>query len=423
MVNQLQNVKGTRDLLPEESALWAAVEQRARQVFGLYGFGEIRTPIIEDTALFERSVGESSDIVGKEMYTFDDRKGRSLSLRPESTAAVARAYVQHRLHDAGQPVKLYYVGPQFRYERPQKGRYRQFHQIGAEILGDAGPTSDAELLIMLLRFLGSLDFDSLIVRLNTVGDEVSRLAYAQALRSFLEPHREDLGEDSRRRLETNPLRILDTKVGAERELLAEAPAFSDHLSAECRDHFDQLRTLLDQHGVRYQVDPRLVRGLDYYTRTVFEIASEHLGAQDAILGGGRYDGLIEQLGGPSVPALGFAIGQDRLLDILPASFRASFGRTRPVVVVPIGLAEGARIALEIAEELRSGGVTAIAELSGRAMKAALKNADRLDAVGAVLVGEDELASNSVSFKNFVSGVQCSVSRAEMVDTVARELRE
>lgn len=417
-MSQLRNVKGTRDLLPEESVLWTAVETCVRDVFGLYGFGEIRTPILEDTALFVRGVGESSDIVGKEMYTFDDRKGRSLTLRPESTAAVARAFIQHRLHERPNPVKLFYIGPQFRYERPQRGRYRQFQQIGAEVLGDAGPASDAELLVMLLRFLRALDFDSLVVRLNTVGDTESRQRFSSALRAYLEPMRDELGEDSQRRLETNPLRILDTKNPRERELLVEAPKLADSLSQDCRAHFDGLLGLLDRFEVPYAIDDGLVRGLDYYTRTVFEIASADLGAQDAILGGGRYDRLVSDLGGQAVPGIGFAIGQDRLLDVLPGSFRALHGAPPPVVVVPVGLDRGEEVALEIAEELRSRGVPTVAELSGRAMGAALRQANKLDARGVVLVGEDELAAGTLTYKNFSTGDQTTVERASLLDELS-----
>lgn len=414
-MSQLRNVKGTRDLLPEESVLWTAVESCVRDVFGRYGFGEIRTPILEDTALFVRGVGESSDIVGKEMYTFDDRKGRSLTLRPESTAAVARAYIQHRLQERPSPVKLFYIGPQFRYERPQRGRYRQFQQIGAEVLGDAGPASDAELLVMLLRFLRELGFDSLVVRLNTVGDAESRQRFSAALRAHLEPVKGELGEDSQRRLETNPLRILDTKNPRERELLEGAPKLADSLSDECQAHFEGLLGLLDRFEVPYEIDDGLVRGLDYYTRTVFEIASADLGAQDAILGGGRYDRLVSDLGGPAVPGIGFAIGQDRLLDVLPESFRTLHGTPAPVVVVPVGLDQGAQVALEIAEELRSRGVPTVAELSGRAMGAALRQANKLDARGVVLVGEDELAAGTLTYKNFSTGDQTTVERAALLD--------
>ncbi len=420
-MNQIRNVKGTRDLLEDSSALWNVVEQHVRATFNLYGFGEIRTPILEDTSLFVRGVGESSDIVGKEMYTFPDRKGRSLCLRPESTAAVARAYVQHRLQDQPQPVRLYYIGPQFRYERPQKGRYRQFQQIGAEVIGDAGPESDAELLVMLLRFLEGMDFEGLVVRLNTVGDIESRNRFGAALRDYLEPHRASLSEDSQRRLDTNPLRILDTKAPAERALLEGAPELSEFLTSDCREHFAGVRRLLDRFGVRYEIEPDLVRGLDYYTRTVFEIAATGLGAQDSILGGGRYDGLIEQLGGAETPGIGFAIGQDRLIDVLPQSFKDRHQRQRPVVVVPIGLEQGADIALDIAEQLRTAGIHSVAELSGKSMKAGMRLASKLEAIGVVLIGEDELAAGTVTYKNFASREQSSVDRKDLAQIITTSI--
>ncbi|MGD2116099.1 MAG: histidine--tRNA ligase, partial [Acidobacteriota bacterium] len=321
MSDRIRRPKGTRDLLPPETAVWSAVEETARRTFGRYGYGEIRTPVLEETELFVRGVGEATDIVGKEMYTFTDKGGRSLTLRPESTASVARAYVENGLQQRPSPVKLYYLGPQFRYERPQKGRYRQFYQIGAELLGDAGPVSDAELILMLIDFLGALEFEGLTVLLNTVGGPESRAAYRDELVRFLEPKREVLSDDSRRRLTTNPLRILDTKVEREREILADAPRLADSLTAEDREHFGAVRSILDRFGVGYRVDDRLVRGLDYYTRTVFEITAAGLGAQDAIVGGGRYDALISEVGGPETPGIGFAIGEDRLIDVLPQSFR------------------------------------------------------------------------------------------------------
>jgi histidyl-tRNA synthetase len=403
-----RSVKGTRDLLPPETAIWAAVEQIARDVFSLYGFGEIRTPILEETELFVRGVGAGTDIVGKEMYTFLDKGGRSVSLRPESTAAVARAYVQHRLSEWPEPVKLFYVGPHFRYERPQRGRYRQFHQIGAEILGDPGPWSDAELLLMLVRFLRRLGFSDLVVRLNTVGDVASRSAFATALRSYLEPHRDELGEDSKRRFETNPLRILDTKLEHERALLERAPKLAEHLSGESREHFDAVRGVLDRHGVPYEVDERLVRGLDYYTRTVFEIAAEGLGAQDAILGGGRYDGLIAELGGPSVPGIGFAIGEDRLIEVLPAQWAAAFRAAPPHTIVTLGAA-GPAEALSLAEELHDAGVAVVAELSG-SMRAGLKRAGRRGSAAVLIVGDDELAAGEVTVKDYSSGTQERIPR-------------
>ena len=414
----LRNVKGTRDLLPPETAIWQAVEDVVRRVFALYGYHEIRTPLLEDTELFVRGVGEGTDIVGKEMYTFEDRKGRSLTLRPENTAAVARAYLQHRLQDQPPPVKLFYVGPQFRYERPQRGRYRQFHQIGAELIGDEGPGSDAELLLMLVRFLRELEFESLTVRLNSVGDAASRSRFAAALREVLLPQRDALGEDSRRRLDSNPLRILDTKVAAERELLVGAPRLADFLGEDDRRHFSRLLELLDRWRVPYEVDDGLVRGLDYYPRTVFEIASQDLGAQDAILGGGRYDGLTRDLGGPEVPGIGFAIGQDRLVEVLPESFRQRCAGAPPVVVVPVG-EHHQETCLALGERLRDAGVVALVELSGRSVKAALKAADRQQARFVVLLGDDEAAQSTVTVRDFARGEQAPVAQ----DRLAGWLRE
>ena len=277
MGNEIRSVKGTRDLLPPESAVWAAVEDRARRVFSLFGYQEIRTPILENTELFVRSVGESTDIVGKEMYSFKDRKGRSLSMRPESTASVVRAFVQHGLRTQSMPVKLFYTGPHFRYERPQKGRYRQFHQIGAELIGDPGPESDAELLAMLVRFLEELGFGDLTVLLHTVGDEETRADYRKQLQAFFEPHRKQLSADSQRRLDENPLRILDSKDSADLEILRDAPRLEDHLNVPSREHFEGVRGALQQLGVPFEVAPGLVRGLDYYTHTVFEIVSKEIG--------------------------------------------------------------------------------------------------------------------------------------------------
>ncbi|MCZ6506500.1 MAG: histidine--tRNA ligase [Acidobacteria bacterium] len=404
MAERVRSVKGMRDLLPPETAIWAAVEDVARRIFASYGYGEVRTPILEDTELFVRGVGEATDIVGKEMYTFTDRKGRSLTLRPESTAPVARAFVQHGLADQGLPVKLYYVGPQFRYERPQRGRYRQFNQIGAELIGDPGPASDAELLLMLVRFLEALDYTGLTVLLNTVGDDESRARYREALVAFLEPHREVLGEDSRRRLETNPLRILDTKSPAERELLADAPRLEGHLTAQSRTHFEAVGQALEVCGVRFRVEPRLVRGLDYYSRTVFEIVAEGLGAQDAIVGGGRYDGLIGDLGGADVPAIGFAIGEDRLLAALPESFRRAHAPVAPVHLVAAGDVEPSQL-LELAERLRAGGLDLVTELGGRSVKAALKRADKSGSRWVLLAGEDELAAGELSLRDLDAGEQ------------------
>jgi histidyl-tRNA synthetase len=422
MGKTIQSVKGTRDLLPPETAVWAAVEETARRVFGAYGYGEIRTPILEETELFVRGVGEATDIVGKEMYTFLDKKGRSVTMRPENTAAVARAYVEHNLRELPPPVKLFYIGPQFRYERPQQGRYRQFYQIGAELLGDPGPASDGELLLMLVRFLSALGFRDLTVLLNTVGDDASRAAYREALVAFLTPHAEKLGEDSRRRLETNPLRILDTKIPAEKEILQGAPTLADHLSSESREHFAGVTSILDRFGVPYRIDSRLVRGLDYYTRTVFEIVASGLGAQDAIVGGGRYDRLISDLGGPEVPGIGFAIGQDRLIHVLPEEFRKRVLPPPPVAVAAVG-GVGFAEALDLAEELRARGIPAVAELSARSLKAALKRADRLGSRYALLLGDDELAAGELTIKDLGAGEQMRLPQAEALARIEKTTKE
>ena len=414
MSKRIQSVKGTRDLLPAQTAIWAGVEEVARRVFGNYGYREIRTPVLEETDLFVRSVGETTDIVGKEMYTFQDRKGRSLTLRPENTASVVRAFVQHGLQTEPLPVKLFYIGPQFRYERPQKGRYRQFHQIGAELIGDPGPYSDAELILMLVRFLTELGFDDLVVQLNTVGDDQSRAAFRQGLRDYLEPHRQELGSDSQRRLDTNPLRILDSKSPAERALLEGAPELVDFLTDESRDHFDTVQRILERNGLSYHVEPRLVRGLDYYTSTVFEIVSGGLGAQDAIVGGGRYDGLVEELGGAPLPAIGFAIGQDRLIEVLPDDFARAVTSVAPISVLTAGNV-AVDEALAVAEILRGAGLPVSPELGSRSVKAALRRADRSGSRFVVLIGDEEIGAGEVTVKDLQTAEQSRVPRERLVD--------
>ncbi len=413
---RFQTVKGMRDLLPGEAGAFAQVEATARRVFTLYGYREVRTPVVEDTDLFVRGVGEGSEIVGKQMYTFDDKKGRSLTLRPEGTAPVARAYLQHDMASLPQPVKVFYMGPYFRYERPQAGRFRQFSQIGAEVIGDPGPYSDVELLVMLLRFLEALGFEDLEVGLNSVGDPECRQRYSRRLREFLEPHRDELGADSRRRLGTNPLRILDTKAPGERRLLEDAPHLREVLGDPAREHFEVVCEQLERFGVAYRIDDRLVRGLDYYTRTVFEITSGALGAQDAILGGGRYDGLIGELGGPAVPGIGFAIGEDRLVDVLPDSSRVRAEGTAPVCVIAVGSAPRA-VALDLAEDLRAADLAAISEFAAGSLKAGLRKAGRRGCRWVALIGEDEIAAGTVVLRDFENSTQETIQRDEFVAAV------
>jgi histidyl-tRNA synthetase len=411
----IAGVKGTRDLLPPDTRVWNRVEAVAREVFGLYGFEEIRTPVLESTELFVRSVGASSDIVHKEMYTFTDRGDRSVTLRPENTAGVARAYVEHSLAQAGRPWKLYYIGPQFRNERPQKGRYREFRQIGAEVFGPADAATDAELLVMLFDFLGRLGFTGLSVSLNSVGTEDERPGFIQALRAWFSSKENLLDEDDRRRLAENPLRILDSKNPRLAEWLADPslPRMVDHLSRESSDHHASLQRLLDESRVPYRLDPRLVRGLDYYTRTVFEVTAEGLGAQNAILGGGRYDTLVSDLGGPKTAGIGFAIGEDRLVEALAEPFRkAALAAVRVVAVVPLdgaGLAD----AFALAGDLRRAGIAVDLVTTARGPGQGLKVAERSGATFAVLVGEKERASGTVVLKTMETRSQEEVPRASL----------
>ena len=420
MSPRFQAPKGTRDLLPPETALWAEVEATARRVFARYGYGEIRTPIFEETELFARGVGESSDIVGKEMYTFTDRGGRSVTLRPENPASVCRAYLEHGMQSLPKPVRLFYVGPQFRYERPQKGRYRQFHQIGAELVGGRGAESDVEILLMLVAFLGELGFADLKVLVNTVGDAESRSAYRQSLKTYLLPSKEKLSEDSQRRLETNPLRILDSKSPEEQEIVAAAPKLADSLTDASRRHFAAVLSSLEAFGLSFQVEPRLVRGLDYYTNTVFEIVSEGLGAQNAICGGGAYEGLIEELGGDPTYGVGFAIGEDRLLEVLPSHSpsRAAATAVRPVLVAwaggkpPEGGAPTSPT-FDLAEELRRAGFAAV-DAAGRTGKALYAYADQLSSPWLAFLGEAELAAGAVKLRDTATREEQTLPRAEAI---------
>jgi histidyl-tRNA synthetase len=424
----IASVKGMRDLLPPETRVWSRVEAVAREVFALYGYDEIRTPVLESTELFVRSVGEGTDIVHKEMYTFTDRGDRSVTLRPENTAGVARAYVEHALSQAGRPWKLFYMGPQFRYERPQKGRYREFHQIGAEVLGPADAATDAEVLVMLFDFLGRLGFTGLTVSLNSVGTEATRLAYVEAVRSFFSSseNARALGEDDRRRLADNPLRVLDSKDPAVQRLVSspQFPKMTDllpRLDPASDAHHRQLKALLAAGRIPFEENPLLVRGLDYYTRTVFEVTAEGLGAQNALLGGGRYDRLVSDLGGPKTPGIGFAIGEDRLVDALPGEFRGkAVASARGVALVPLDEADLGE-AMALAAELRRSGIAVDLVTAARGPAQGLKVAERSGAAFAVLVGEKERASGSVVLKTLETRSQESVPRGLVVETLRARL--
>ena len=427
----LKAVRGTRDLLPPETELWNQVEATARAVFARYGFGEIRTPIFENTELFARGVGEETDIVSKEMYTWDDRaraaseKAQSLTLRPENTAGVVRAYIEHKLDDSGLLQKLFYIGPQFRRERPQRGRYRQFWQIGAEVIGPAWSGSesairDAEVLEMLATLLDELGIKGWRLALNSVGSATDRPRYVEALRKALEPVKHLMCEDNQRRAETNPLRVLDSKDPNDQEIINSLPKIADYLDEASRDHFEQVKAALHACEVPYTVDPRLVRGLDYYTRTTFEFTvpdGSGLGTQNALLGGGRYDGLSEMLGGPKAPGIGFAIGEDRLILTLQAQSGApglaseTWVRKLDAFIAPMGIAQNAP-ALQLAKELRAAGLTVEVGDGTFRLRKSFEAADKL-AHRMVIVGEDEVASDIFTVKYFEAGEQTKVSRNDL----------
>jgi histidyl-tRNA synthetase len=410
-------------LLPPETALWNRIEATARSVFARYNFGEIRTPVFEDTALFSRGVGEETDIVSKEMYTWEDRaraqseKAQSLTLRPENTAGVVRAYIEHKLGETGQLQKLYYIGPQFRRERPQKGRYRQFSQIGAEVIGppSAGsesPLRDAEVLEMLATLLDELGITGWTLHLNSVGSAADRARYNEALREALIPLAPQMCEDCQRRAVTNPLRVLDCKVPADQPIIETLPRIADSLDAESIAHFAAVTAALDAAGVPYTRNHRLVRGLDYYTRTTFEFTHGGLGAQNALLGGGRYDGLSEMIGGPKAPGIGFAMGEDRLVLTLLALETAAVEMKADAYIAPLGEGMNAA-ALNLARELRHAGLhVELGEGSFR-LKKSFDAADKT-ARCIVILGEDELQSGILTVKTFATGLQTKVPRAELV---------
>jgi histidyl-tRNA synthetase len=423
----LKAVRGTRDLLPSETALWNRIEATARAVFARYNFGEIRTPVFEDTALFARGVGEETDIVSKEMYTWEDRaraqseKPQSLTLRPENTAGVVRAYIEHKLGETGQLQKLYYIGPQFRRERPQKGRYRQFSQIGAEVIGppSAGsesPLRDAEVLEMLATLLDELGITGWTLEINSVGSAADRARYNDVLRLALVEVAPKMCVDCQRRAVTNPLRVLDCKVPEDQPIIETLPKISESLDEASKEHFAQVTAALDTAGVPYQRNQRLVRGLDYYTRTTFEFTHGGLGAQNALLGGGRYDGLSEAIGGPKAPGIGFAMGEDRLVLTLQALNQEAVPPKADAYIAPLGESMNPP-ALALARELRRAGLTVeLGDGSFRLKKsfdAADKSSRRI-----VILGEDELQSGILTVKDFSTGVQTRVPRAELTVLLA-----
>ena len=417
MVRNIQAIRGMHDILPGQIRLWQTLEDRARAVLEGYGYQEIRTPLVETTELFKRSIGEVTDIVEKEMYSFDDRNGDSLSLRPEGTASCVRAAIEHGLLSA--PQRLWYRGPMFRHERPQKGRYRQFHQIGIEVFGLEGPDIDQEVVLLTRRLWNAIGLGNLRLEVNTLGDGEERAAYRRELVRYLEAHRARLDEDSHRRLQANPLRVLDSKNPDMQEVIAGAPRILDHLGEESRGHFERFCAGLDDAGVGYQVNPRLVRGLDYYNRTVFEWITDSLGAQGTVCAGGRYDALVAQLGGGSTPAVGFALGLERLISMLEAGAPPA-DKGIDAYLIAVGDGPQAKV-LALAEVLRDAlpRLRLLCHCGGGGFKSQFKKADRSGARYALVLGEGELERGVVGVKPLrAEGEQIEVSLEELAAFLA-----
>ena len=415
----IRAVKGTRDLLPPATAVWNAVEDATRRIFRAYNYHEIRTPILEETQLFARGVGQDTDIVTKEMYTFEDRDGSSLTLRPEATASVIRAYIEHRLDQRPGVQKLYYIGPMFRRERPQKGRYRQFFQIGAEAIGSESPLVDAEVIEMVVELFGALGLEGFELLLNSVGCPKCRPAYIETLRAALKDVAPQMCADCRRRAETNPLRVLDCKVPEDQPIIEKLPSILDHLCEECRPHFATVQQQLRERGIAYRIEPRLVRGLDYYMRTTFEVLHGALGAQNSVLGGGRYDGLAEALGSKiAAPGIGFSIGEDRLVMTLEQARGDEFRAALDVFIAPLGEA-AVRGSAALARDLRRLGLSVEVAPDGR-LKRSMELANKLGARYAVILGDEEIAGGAYSLKDMASGEQTRLTRDQLTERLQKK---
>jgi histidyl-tRNA synthetase len=410
----IQSIRGTKDLLPDEIKNWQYLENSCKIVSELFGYEEIRTPIFEKTEVFSRGIGEDTDVVNKEMYTFEDRSGDSMTLRPENTAAIVRALIQHKLLNVSPVVRLWYFGPFFRYERPQKGRQRQFHQYGAECIGTSSPESDAEMIQLAQHLIDNLGIKDFKILLNTLGDSESRANYRNALVEYFSDRLNDLSEDSKKRLLTNPLRILDSKDRNDIEISKNAPKILDHLNDLSRDHFEKVKEYLDATNVRYEINPNLVRGLDYYSHTVFEFQSSVLGAQDSFGGGGRYDGLFEQLGGKPAPAIGFAMGVERLLLILDQQHLLGLKPNTPDAYIVTANNELIGTSLKIASELRKDQKIVLMDILQRSMKAQFRDANKTNSKTVIIVGDEELKRGNVTLKIMDTGEQSEVPITDII---------
>jgi histidyl-tRNA synthetase len=417
-IMEIKAIRGFNDILPEEIGKWQFVEDTVREVFEGFGFSEIRIPIIERTELFSRGIGEATDIVEKEMYTFTDRSGNSLTLRPEATASMARAYLEHQIYSFDPVAKLYCIGPMFRYERPQKGRYRQFYQIDAEVFGVENPMVDAEVILMLIQFLKKVGLEKLELQINSLGCRACRPRYREELKNFLSQRSFRLCEDCQRRLHTNPLRIFDCKVETCQEAIADAPQVIEYICHECQRHFDQVKEYLEMAGLEYILNPRMVRGLDYYTRTAFEVVSYSLGSQNAVTGGGRYDNLFQEIGGLDVPGIGFAIGMERLVSLLPKE--KGFIRYPHLFIATLG-EETYKEAYRLVNQLHLQGIRAELDYEGKSLKSQMRRADKLKARYVLILGEEELKRGRVVLRNMEDKSQEEIPIDNVVETIKSKI--
>lgn len=414
----LKAVKGTRDIKSPEVSNWSSYEEIARELFNLYGFEEIRTPIFEYTEVFARGIGEDTDIVHKEMYTFLDRKKRSITLRPENTASVVRAFIEHRMNLDPGTKKLFYIGPMFRYERPQKGRYRQFYQTGVEVFGSSNPYVDAETIEMVVNLLKKLGLSGLKVEINSVGCEKCRPDFRKALQDYLIQYDDKLCGDCRRRKDTNPLRVLDCKVPTCKEIVKNAPSIQDSLCDDCNTHQEKVFHYLDMFNVDYKLQTSLVRGLDYYTKTVFEVIADSLGSQNAVLGGGRYDGLVKELGGPDIPAFGFALGMDRLMMILGEEKLKKEKQT--VYILPVS--DNLDYALSCFKVLKEKEIKTIVATETKSLKSGLKYVNKVNGTYVLIAGEDEFSKNIVILKNMDTKEQKEINFDKLAEEIENEVK-
>ncbi len=417
---KIQSIRGVKDILPGDIEKWQWVEEIARNVFSKYGFREIRLPIFENTKLFSKSIGETTDIVEKEMYTFEDRSGEQITLRPEGTASVVRAYIEHKMYNPPSVVKLYYMGPMFRYERPQAGRFRQFYQIGIEAMGTDNPTVDVEVMTLLIEFFRQLGLTELELQINSLGCADCRPKYRETLKDAIRGHLDELCQNCNQRYERNPLRVLDCKVERDRKIAQDLPKTKDHLCESCTTNFDQVQALLSSTSTPYSLNPLLVRGLDYYSRTTFEVVSTSLGSQNAICGGGRYDSLVEEFDGPPTPCFGFALGMERLISVIPFDDKIDL-ETRPDIFV-VGLGEEAKsVTFKLIHDLRRGGFSVDQDYAGGSMKSQMRKANKSRSRFTLIVGENEIKSGKYLLKDMENSSQNEVSAQDLPQALREQL--